>query len=288
MRSARISIPDGAAEPAPQRPWIRAATRAGLFTVALLVIHVLAVLTRAGQAIDDHTFPFDGGIDSVAANVFDRIRTAIPLVLTVAAVVVGTAAVVKRRWREALAGALALVGVYVTAEFLRDVVLLRPDYGLNGSFGDVGNTYPSRHVAFALTAAIVVMRLLPGLSVPARRLIRATTVLAIVGVALASIAAFAHRWSDVVGGALLAAVAGCCLSAADSVGRRTAGHATRLWVASAAVIVASAALAIASADVFALAGLTVGTAVLVAMIAWAAIGIATANVSGWDEPLSLH
>lgn len=263
--------------------------RAAAFLVPMLLVYALAVLTPAGQAIDDHTYPFRGGVDGLAANVFDTVRSTIPVLVTAAVVVVGILSLLRRRWREPLVATVALIVVSLVAQVLRDDVFPRPSYGLDGLFGDVGNTFPSRHVAYTLTACIVFLRLLPAGALARAPWLRAAAAAVAVAVSLASLAAYAHRWSDVVGGALLAGAVGCCLSRGARLPARTiAGARPARWVALAAVVAASAVLAAVPLEAVALWGLTVGAAALVGAIGWVAVLIASADPIEREAAVSLH
>lgn len=213
--------------------------RAIVYGASFVVMYVCAVCTPIGQELD-----------AVSLGVFPYLRVGVLVDLFatrgwVMLLLVGSAAALaiirlaQRRARQVVP-ALALVPASaVSARFLKDVVLGRPDLG---DFSYIQNTFPSGHVAISLAAALAICWLLaddaPGwLALPLGS--------AAVCVSLFSVLSLAHRVSDVVGAAVLVGMLAAIVGAVSGQ-RRTA----LLWApalvgaaaATALTLVASVAL----------------------------------------------
>ncbi|MFY1691276.1 phosphatase PAP2 family protein [Plantactinospora sp. WMMB782] len=112
--------------------------------------------------------------------------------------------------RRAWAGAagVCLVGAAVTGAGLGKQLLLRPDFAVPSSTAH--NSFPSGHVAAAMALLLAVLLVLPA---PARWWCAVPGTAGVCVVAAATMIAGWHRFSDVLGGVLLATML-CCLVAA--------------------------------------------------------------------------
>ncbi|GAA3664861.1 phosphatase PAP2 family protein [Microbacterium marinilacus] len=194
--------------------------RAAMFAAALLAVHVCFASTRAGREIDDASIDaFSWARDQGALPLF-QLREAVPLALLLAVVAAAVVALTRRRVRQVLAAAALLGGVYVLSAVLkRMLVLAGAGIGGEGIGGEPAGSFPSGHTALALAAVVALTWLLP------RRALRLVTLggaALSVFTAIASVAAFAHRGSDVVGGALLVGAVAALLCSHEPAA--TAGH----------------------------------------------------------------
>lgn len=166
-----------------------------------LAIYAAAVWTTVGQRIDSDLMGAGLGLTSVLG--LNMILVAVVRNLTLAVLIVVTLvqlvklAIAKRWWF--VTRAMVLVAVsYVVARLLRDT-LPRPDYG---DPVYPYNTWPSAHAA--TTTALVLI--LAGMSVgKSPRRVRRVLLAVMVSVSALSVAAMAHRPSDVLGSVLLVA-----------------------------------------------------------------------------------
>lgn len=195
--------------------WRASLARCAVLLVALAALYVFAVLTPTGQRWDAASLGWFDGWPAWVVTPLVWARDVAPLMLLAGMLVCMVIAVVRGR----LVGpTVALAGVLTAALsnfLLRDVLLVRPDYGAHAY--DV-NTFPSGHAAVAVMAAVGIAILLPA-AAPRRAITAVAGGLAAL-VAIGSLAAFAHRASDVVGGVLLA---GALASWAALAAPRTAG-----------------------------------------------------------------
>ncbi|WP_345752382.1 phosphatase PAP2 family protein [Microbacterium rhizophilus] len=174
------------------------AVRAGGFAVAFLAVYGFFVLTPTGQLLDAASLGAFTWARELGALPLFHAREVLPFVpIAVACAAIATAPM-RGRTTDAVAGFGTLVVVFALATVLKRMVLPRPHLG---DFAYPENTFPSGHTALALAAIVVLAWLVPPRTM--------TAVLAAGGglavfIAIASVASFAHRGSDVVGGALLA------------------------------------------------------------------------------------
>lgn len=142
----------------------------------------MRVLDRGGSAVNDRLVRL---LEQVSVG-----SAAIALVIMVAV------ALVRRRFRVALAAAVLVIGAILTTEMLKHYLLTRPDLGV----GKIANTLPSGHttVVFSLVLAAVLV------SPRALRWLVAFAGSAVGGLTgLATIIGGWHRPSDVVAGLLV-------------------------------------------------------------------------------------
>lgn len=168
------------------------------FAAAFLLLHAVAVGTRAGQLLDREGFILSAGTDPGLVALASVLRDALPIV---GGVLLAALAVVAIRQGHGRAvpgiGALLLICV-VLARVLRDHVLDRPDLGVHGF--DL-NSYPSGHVTVTTALAVGVIVLVRHTTPrwPVVVIVSLLTILA----AVASVLARAHRPADVLGALLL-------------------------------------------------------------------------------------
>jgi membrane-associated phospholipid phosphatase len=176
-------------------PW--ACVAIGLLGTGLT--YLIFVDTRSGQAADDRLVPHRG----IAAS--DRLLAAYDRHVVLGEIVVLAAVVVVAAWRGRLrrgllSAALPLaVAVEVNAA---QTVLPRPAFAADQS---THNSFPSGHVALAAATVIAVMLVLPG---ALRPIVAALGGLAVSLVAVATIAAGWHRFSDGLAAVLVSVAAG--------------------------------------------------------------------------------
>ncbi|NYF99046.1 phosphatase PAP2 family protein [Janibacter cremeus] len=157
------------------------------------------MLTVPGQWVDDEIFGLvqEVGIGPLGEWLPFLGRTVLPRAALVALVVIGTVAVLRRRWSRVLMGASVVLMSVPTSWLLRQW-LPRPDHG----YSYVENTLPSTHVT-AVTAAVVAIALL----IPLRPAWLDRVLLGLVALAcLGSVVGYAHRPSDVLASVLLVGV----------------------------------------------------------------------------------
>lgn len=176
----------------------RSIVRIAMFCAAFALLYVVIVRLAPGQEIDDNSFGALAALHGRFSGPANLFRAAASVLVLVAAVVLGIGALVRRRFRNALDAAAIVVASVVLSEVLKSVVLQRPHLGIEGYDQ---NTFPSGHVALALSAAVAVAVLLPTL----RRCwpVLFLVVLIVAMISWTSIVSYAHRPSDVIGGSLV-------------------------------------------------------------------------------------
>lgn len=175
---------------------LRSAIRLLAFAAAFLLTYVVLILLPAGQDLDSGSFDA-ATLPFPAVDVANVYRVVVPIAMIAACVALGIRAIVQRRVAVVITAVAIVVPSVLVSEALK-LALPRPDFG---SFGYPQNTYPSGHVALALSSFIALVVLAP----PER--LRWPVVgiagLLTVGVSWASVVSFAHRPSDVIGSSLL-------------------------------------------------------------------------------------
>jgi hypothetical protein len=137
-------------------------------------------------------------------RVTDLVNTVLNVVtvvsVIVAVVLVGFIALVRRRFRVALAATLLVAGANLTTQVLKQVVITRPEFGVDGELTAVGNSFPSGHTTVAASVAVALVLVVP----PAVRGFAAVAgagFAALTGVA--TLSAGWHRPSDAIGALLI-------------------------------------------------------------------------------------
>ncbi|RKE63049.1 phosphatase PAP2 family protein [Microbacterium sp. AG238] len=242
---------------------------AGVQLVAIAVTILVCVFTATGQHADQaamvattaSTNPVLRLAQHASAN-YILIVAALTMILSI------VAAVVRRRYAEAVAASVLFVGASVVTQVLKNEVIARPD--LASGWGAYGNSLPSGHATIAIAAACAALFASPTRMkwVLAPVLVVWTTV-----AGMGVIAAGWHRPSDVVTASLV--VGFWCTIAALLVAaaRRRSGHTApvltaaqrRLRGVAPVLIVGAAITAVALCASYASgSGRTLATAVLTA------------------------
>jgi membrane-associated phospholipid phosphatase len=186
-------------------------------TVVFTALYLFFVRTLHGQTMDQ--LAYDGstfGRRSVTA-VTQQALDQVPTVSVVAgAVITGIITAVRRDLRTLLVAIVVALGAVVTTQVLKDLLLTRPDLGVEGY---AGNSFPSGHTTVAAASALAVFLV----SSPRTRWLAALLGSAFAAVAgVSTLANGWHRPSDVIAGFLVVAVWGCA-----------GGVALRVWGADA-------------------------------------------------------
>jgi membrane-associated phospholipid phosphatase len=191
------------------------------YLFALEVTGLIFMWTRHGQKLDGRLVaPVVGGggyleQNGPAAGPAHALLslTGNTVVLTVLVLLVLLAGALSRRLLAAFAG-VAAAGCSVAAAAVLKLAVPRPDFGIDGS---TSSSFPSGHVAAATGLVLALMLALPA---RARRWLVIPGAAAISAVASATMIIGWHRFSDVLGGILLASM--MCALAAALLGRRGA------------------------------------------------------------------
>jgi membrane-associated phospholipid phosphatase len=214
---------------------VRALLVASLFLAAVVGVYVFFVRTALGQQLDASSFGAITVIRSPLGSLPNHIRVILLGICGALVVILIVIALAQRRIRDvAVAVAICVVTIALSLA-LKDVLLSRPYLG---NFGYDYNTFPSDHEAISTAALNASYLLLPGRS---RRPI-ALVLLIILGAAsgLFQVAAYAHRPSDVMAGALLAGgVSALFLGRGSGIGLRRSWR-WGLWSVSAAAAILAA------------------------------------------------
>ena len=185
-----------------RRPAVTAVLRAIAFAAAFAVTFVVLVVLPVGQQADAASFADFGLANGTIGSAAGLYRLIVPILLALVALVYGVMALARRRVAD-VGRAVALVLLSVALCEGLKLLLPRPD---NGDFGYSANTFPSGHVAFAMSTALAIAMIVPR---RAHRFVVAAVMLATAGVAWCSVASFAHRPGDVVGAAFVVGAIGC-------------------------------------------------------------------------------
>ncbi|MFN3867359.1 MAG: phosphatase PAP2 family protein, partial [Demequina sp.] len=168
---------------------------------AFAVVYWLHVTLEDGQRMDAASLGATALVRDQRGELTDAARRGIPLAAAAAAAVTVLIAFVRGRRRDAVVAALLPVVAYALAAVLRDLVLPRPYLG---EYAYLENTLPSGHVVVTVSCLVVIAWLLPAAIPGSVVVLIAALVTGAAG--LTQVAAFAHRFADVVAGALLVGV----------------------------------------------------------------------------------
>jgi membrane-associated phospholipid phosphatase len=199
--------------------WVRPVVVAVLLLAAGVTVDVLLIRTGPGQELDASTFAAVGAARDALGDAPERLRILLPVASAALLGVAVIVALARRRWRSAIAPVVLPVVALALSTVLKDL-LPRPDLG---DHGYSENTFPSGHSAVTVACLIGFLWLLP------RARVAVAIPLALLATAAAGfqVISYAHRLSDVIGGALLAgAIAACFLQRVGGLG--AAGRAI-LW-----------------------------------------------------------
>ncbi|GGM63548.1 hypothetical protein GCM10012275_37690 [Longimycelium tulufanense] len=174
--------------------------------IAFIACYVVLVLTPGGQQVEDALFlkAWDPAVAKIMSPL-SRFRIAADLVFPLAALATVWLVAVARRCRRlgriGIGCIAASVGV---AEVLKYVVLDRP--ALNGLSLTGGNSFPSGHVAFAMSFVLALVLVLPHRARPHVMAVGGTGVAVTAGM---TVMAGWHRPSDIIGSTLLVLAVFC-------------------------------------------------------------------------------
>ncbi|MGX7671568.1 phosphatase PAP2 family protein [Plantactinospora sp. DSM 117369] len=212
--------------PAEREPARRLRRAALGYLLAFVLTAVGFVGTGAGQSLDGRLLPRAerGGGYAQPTGLVEPAGSVLawfgdPAVLGLLLVAVLLLGVLRRRPWAGMAG-VGLVGAAVVAASVAKQVILRPDLGVATS--TTHNSFPSGHVAAAMALLLAVLLVLPA---PVRPWCAVPGAVGVCTVAAATMIAGWHRFSDVLGGVLLAAALFCLAAAAlvrPGVGTRAA------------------------------------------------------------------
>ena len=226
-----------------------------LCVVAFAALYLFFVRDVTGQAIDQ--LAFNGAEDgTTGTTVTQRLLDLIPSVMVaVGAIVSLIIATVRRAWFPLVVAVTAAMAAVVTTQLLKNVVLTRPDLGVDGYDP---NSFPSGHTTVAAASALVVFLV----ASPHTRWLAGTIGAAFaVAAGVSTLVSLWHRPSDVIAALLVVAFWGCVAGAVltRAGGRlRTVGTPTparvglklQTWIAVLAGIVTAVAAGIGATGAF--------------------------------------
>lgn len=227
------SRPSPGAGPEPRREHPDRAVAAALgYLLALGLTGLAFVWTRRGQELDGRLVaPVVGrggylAQNGPAAEPAQALLSFVGngLVLAALLVLVLLTGALSRRLLAAVAGATA-AGCSVAVAAVLKLAVPRPNFGIDG--WTTSSSFPSGHVAAATGLVLALMLALPA---GARRWLVIPGGAAISAVASATMIIGWHRFSDTIGGVLLASMM-CALAAAALASRRGGGHGGRFGAA---------------------------------------------------------
>lgn len=187
----------------PQPRWLRTLSWSAAYGVALVVLYGVAVCTPVGQAVDGMSMGVFAWMPAGGQRAASWFRDELPLVLMLLVIIGAVAALFRRRPWHALSCLLVPYLMVWLNTGLRDHLLVRPHYGQPGY---QHNTFPSGHVTGTMVVCVSLMVLAAlWMRHPShQRTLAAVAWIVTTAVAVSSVAVYAHRVSDVFGGAMLA------------------------------------------------------------------------------------
>ncbi|POH69866.1 MULTISPECIES: phosphatase PAP2 family protein [Cryobacterium] len=178
-----------------------------LCVVAFVALYSFFVRDVAGQAIDQ--LAFNGAEDgSTGTTVTRQLLDLIPSVMVaIGAIVSLIIATVRRAWFPLVVAVSAAMVAVVTTQLLKNVILTRPELGVDGY---VPNSFPSGHTTVAAASALVVFLV----ASPHTRWLAGTIGAAFaVAAGVSTLVSLWHRPSDVIAALLVVAFWGCVAGA---------------------------------------------------------------------------
>lgn len=259
---------------------IRYVVAAVLCAVAFAALYLIFVRSQSGQAIDQ--LAFSGAENgSTGTSVTLRLLDLIPSVMVLAGAIVSILiAWARSAWFALIVGVGAAVAAIITTQLLKNVLLTRPDLGIEGY---EPNSFPSGHTTVAAASALVIF-LVAG---PRLRWLAGTIGAAIaVAAGVSTLVSLWHRPSDVIAALLVVAFWGCIAGAVlTRTGVRSRADAAptparlslrvQSWIAVLAALVTAAAAGIGATGAFGVNSLA-PVAYLGAVTAIVAVGFALA------------
>lgn len=178
-----------------------------LCVVAFVVLYLFFVRDVTGQAIDQ--LAFNGAENGTTGTTVTRqLLDLIPSVMVaVGAIVSLVIAAVRRAWFPLVVAVGAATAAVITTQLLKNVILTRPDLGVDGY---VPNSFPSGHTTVAAASALVVFLV----ASPHTRWLAGTIGAAFaVAAGVSTLVSLWHRPSDVIAALLVVAFWGCVAGA---------------------------------------------------------------------------
>ncbi|MGO4784509.1 phosphatase PAP2 family protein [Cryobacterium sp. W22_MBD10_FK3] len=226
-----------------------------LCAAAFAVLYIFFIRDVTGQAIDQ--LAFNGAEDgTTGASLTHRLLDLIPSVMVaVGAVVSLVIAAVRRAWFPLVVAVAAAMAAVVTTQLLKNVILTRPELGVDGY---IPNSFPSGHTTVAAASALVVFLV----ASPHTRWLAGTIGAAFaVAAGVSTLVSLWHRPSDVIAALLVVAFWGCVAGAVltRSGGRQRAartptparvGLKLQTWIAVLAAVVTAVAAGIGATGAF--------------------------------------
>ncbi|ASD22904.1 hypothetical protein B7495_13060 [Cryobacterium sp. LW097] len=178
-----------------------------LCVVAFVALYLFFVRDVAGQAIDQ--LAFNGAEDgSTGTTVTRQLLDLIPSVMVaIGAIVSLIIATVRRAWFPLVVAVSAAMVAVVTTQLLKNVILTRPELGVDGY---VPNSFPSGHTTVAAASALVVFLVA---SAHTRWLAGTIGAAFAVAAGVSTLVSLWHRPSDVIAALLVVAFWGCVAGA---------------------------------------------------------------------------
>lgn len=163
--------------------------------LAFLAVYAVFVRTGTGQRLDQVAIHHVGqGVATRAAvaTVLDWITSGLIVIVSTACVVI---AGIRGRWVLAAGALIEVAGANLTAQFLKRVLLSRPDFGYG-----VSNTFPSGHTTVVTSLVLAVLLVVPRRG---RWLVEFAGSVAVAVIGVGTVVTTWHYPSDVIGGLLV-------------------------------------------------------------------------------------
>lgn len=177
---------------------------AALLCVAVFAaLYLFFVRDETGQAIDQ--LAFNGAENgTTGSEVSGGLLDLIPSVMVAVGVIVSLViAAVRRAWFPLIVAVGSALAATVTTQLLKNVVLTRPDLGVDGY---VSNSFPSGHTTVAAASALAVFLV----ASPGTRWLAGTLGAAVaVAAGVSTLVSLWHRPSDVIAALLVVSFWGC-------------------------------------------------------------------------------
>ncbi|WP_336991099.1 phosphatase PAP2 family protein [Leucobacter sp. VD1] len=174
-------------------------------TVVLVITYVLAVQTAGGQSLENAALR---GADQVSDPDSDQAWKSLGQItvwsLAVGTVLIGLIGVLRKKYLLAAVAVGTIVGGQVVTQSLKRFILPRPELvPVTGDF--VQNSFPSGHTTIAMTALVAVLLVVP---FRYRGLAMFVVMTWAIGIGAYTVTAKWHRFSDTLGGDMVALMMG--------------------------------------------------------------------------------